>query len=160
MKEQAPPAEAFLAVRDLIGLITNASACETRLISLRQKHSAIRSTQKKLDAERAAFDAYRTEETAKLEQEKKSAADVWATVRSREQALEAREDQAREDRRNAREAGGGYQPRNRSADDDGWTAPAGSGMGRTFTERRTVRHDDLGQPYAAHTTLTRTVEPE
>ena len=94
-EHQAPAPETFKQLFDLLALIGNATAAETRLISLRQKHSAIRSAQKKLDAERRAFDEYRAEETAKLEREKKSAASVWAMVRSREAAVEAREEQAR-----------------------------------------------------------------
>jgi hypothetical protein len=53
--------------------------------------AAVSAAQVKLAADRAAFDEYKAEETAELEQQKKTAASTWAMVRSRERAVEARE---------------------------------------------------------------------
>jgi hypothetical protein len=139
-------------------IATDPKAFRRMLRALHDSLAAETEAQKKTRDERAAFEEYQAKETAELEQQKKTAASTWAMVRSREQAVEAREEL---ERCAAREAEPGPAARQyRHPDDDGWTAPAGSGMSRTFTAPRTVRHDDLGQPYAAHTTLTRTTDAE
>jgi hypothetical protein len=76
-------------------------------------------------------------------------------VRSREAAVEAREERC-----DAREAELGSSParrRNYRNPADTFTPIAGSGMSRSFPEQHTVRHDDLGQEFPQHVSLTRTV---
>src|SRR5690349_19688264 len=84
-------ADVFRATQNQIALITDASACEMRLSSLRQKHAAIRSAQKKLGADIAAHDEHIAKTTAEAEELKKTAASIWERAAARERAVEERE---------------------------------------------------------------------
>jgi hypothetical protein len=129
--------------------------------ALRSLHDAAVATTARQDAREKQLDAREKEleaERVEVDQQKKSAASTWATVRSREQAVEAREERC--DAREAEGQRGSSPPRNYRHPDDDFHPIEGSGMSRTFTAPRTVRHDDLGQLYAAHTTLTRTTDAE
>jgi hypothetical protein len=123
---------------------------------LRQLHDSLvaeAEAQKKTQEDRAAFDEYKAKETAELDEQKKTAASIWERAQSRERAVDAREQACRE-----RETALGLNARN---PDDDFVPMQGSGMSRTYP--RTVRHDDLGQAFPEHTTLTRqteTPEPE
>jgi hypothetical protein len=87
---EAPPAEAFRAVSDLIALISNASACGTRLISLRQHHSRIRNAAKKLAADKAAFQEEMAKERAAIAEEKAAATRRVLTAQEAERGLAER----------------------------------------------------------------------
>jgi hypothetical protein len=100
-----PPAEVFKQVSDLMGLIANGSACETRLASLRRAHAKIRSAAKRSAAEKEAFAAYKAAAEAEIEPQRKSAANVWAHAKAKEAAVEAREAAVELAERRCRELG-------------------------------------------------------
>jgi hypothetical protein len=87
----APPAEVFKQVFDLMTLIANAPACESRLASLRRAHAKIRTAAKKLAADRAAFEEYKSAAEAEIEPQRRSAARIYELAQSRERDVERRE---------------------------------------------------------------------
>jgi hypothetical protein len=99
----APPADTFKALFDLLGLVKDASACEMRLASLRQKHSAIRSAQKKLDADRAAFAEYEKTARAEIEAERAEVGQIYTRARQMEAAAEANAPDRKADRQRIHE---------------------------------------------------------
>jgi hypothetical protein len=143
--------EAFLMVQNLISLCVNPKEVRKQLRSLHDALAAVDAAEKRLNDARVAHDAHISKTAAEL-------ADREKKLRAREAQHAAERGRWESTQQMIRE---GSAARKYRHPDDDFTPPAGSGMGRTFTERRNVRHDDLGQPYAAHTTLTRTVtEPE
>jgi hypothetical protein len=148
----AAPDAAYEVLLWLARFAKDATAWELRLASDRRRHKAIRSAQKKLNAEKVAFDEYKAKAEAAIEQERKAAARVWAHVKSAENAMAAREEHCREiEREHERDIPSTtvHHP------DDDFRPIAGSDMSRSYPAPRTVRHDDLGQEFPKHTSLTR-----
>jgi hypothetical protein len=101
--------DSFKAASDLIALAVDPKAVKRNLRALHDAMAAASAAQVKLAADRAAFDEYKAKETAELEQQRKTAGSTWAMVKSREAAVEQREEHcdARERELGSR---GGYRP--------------------------------------------------
>jgi hypothetical protein len=144
-----PPDAAFAIAFNLIALAADPRAFKKKLQGLHRALTAVDEGMARLAADRAAHDALVTKTTAELaEREKK--------LRAREVEHFAERGRFEETRKILRER---PPVREHHPDDDGWTAPAGSGMSRTFTERRTVRRGPGdSSDFPVGTTLTRKAE--
>jgi hypothetical protein len=95
---QYPAPEVFRQLFDLLGLIKDAPACELRLAELRRKHAAIRSAEKRLAADTAAFAEYEKTARAEIEAERAEAGQIYARARQIEAAAEANAPDRKADR--------------------------------------------------------------
>jgi hypothetical protein len=148
--EQILP-QAWHQVFALIALAGDARGYKKRLHALARAIAEADAAQKQLADDRAAYDEYKAKETAEFDEQKKTAASMWERAAARERTVEAREQRCAE-----REIELGLNARN-PADD--FAAIKGSGMSRSFP-RQAVRHDRLGQQFAAGSTITRSEPPE
>jgi hypothetical protein len=124
-----PSLDSFKAVRDLVALAIDPKLVKRHLRQLHDSLAAVDTAQRQLESDRAAIAAERAEIAA----ERAEVADAQKKLREREVKLHI-EKTAFDERLK-------LLPPSREpyhADDDGWTAPAGSGMSRTFAPPRSA----------------------
>jgi hypothetical protein len=83
--------DSYKAVNNLIALAIDPKAAKRNLRALHDALEAITDAQQKLDADRIAFDQYRTKETAAIEPQRKAAGQMGEHAQARERAVEERE---------------------------------------------------------------------
>jgi hypothetical protein len=168
---QAPPAETFKQLFDLLSLVANSSACEGRLANLRRQHAKVRTAVKRLDEAQQAFEAYAAKERADIAAERDSATKRLVRAQDQERAIEERQKrvfEAEQQWANLKLPG---QPAEmfgtitRSSD----KAFTGLQRARYFAEHgelprhpdappEETRRDNTGESFPAHTTITRSPE--
>jgi hypothetical protein len=95
VEQPAPPppavSEAIAIAFDLIALAADPRTFEARLTALRRARAKIRTAAKKLAADRAAFEEYKSAAEAEIEPQRRSAARIYELAQSRERDVERRE---------------------------------------------------------------------
>jgi chromosome segregation ATPase len=151
---QYPAPEVFRQLFDLLGLIKDAPACELRLAELRRKHAAIRSAEKRLAADTAAFAEYEKTARAEIEAERAEAGQIYARARQIEAAAEANAPDRKADRERIHELEAQL---GMHAGDRDFVRIEGTSFARELEHPRvrTVRTDRHGQEFPAGTSITR-----
>jgi hypothetical protein len=164
-----PSLDSFKAVRDLVALAIDPRAVKRHLRQLHDALAAVDAAQRKLVEDRAAHDEYLAKTRAEIEEQRNMAARIWETAQAAERSIAERER-----RTELEKAWSGLRPPGQPPEMFGTISrsPAFTGLEvakyAAAHDGRLPEHPDAadsvrtgndGEPFAEHTTLTRTPEP-